>query len=248
MSLSAEVDLTRLPVHVAIIMDGNGRWAQNKKKPRLFGHKAGAESVKKIVEVCREVGIGYLTLYAFSSENWRRPETEVSGLMSILKHYLQSELSQMQKNGIRLVSIGDRERLPKGVRDSLAAVSEATKSNRKLTLNLALSYGGRDEIVRAVRKISKKCTDGILNADAICADDISSSLDTHGLPDPDLLIRTGGEARLSNFLLWQLSYAEIYFTKTMWPDFRKEVFLQAIVDFQQRQRRFGQTGEQVKQG
>ena len=247
MNESVDVDLSRLPFHIAIIMDGNGRWAQNKRKPRLFGHKAGAESVQKIVEVSREIGIRYLTLYAFSSENWGRPEKEVSGLMSILKHYLESELPNMQKNGIRLVSIGDQDRLPAGVRKSLQAVIKATENNSKLTLNLALSYGGRNEIVRAVKKISQKCVDGELDVSAICDDAVSSSLDTHGMPDPDLLIRTGGEARLSNFLLWQLSYAEIYFTNTMWPDFRRNVFLKAIEDFQQRQRRFGRTGEQVIQ-
>ena len=244
---STGVDLDRLPKHVAIIMDGNGRWAQSKKKPRLFGHKAGAESVQKIVEVCGEIGISYLTLYAFSSENWARPEKEVTGLMSILKRYLEAELPKMQKNGIRLISIGDHERLPQGVRDVLKSVIEATQNNRKLTLNLALSYGGRNEIVRAVQKISQECVDGRLDVNAISDDHISNHLDTNLIPDPDLLIRTGGEARLSNFLLWQLSYAEIYFTKTMWPDFRKDVFLQAIADFQQRQRRFGQTGEQVTQ-
>lgn len=247
MSESFDVDLSRIPRHVAIIMDGNGRWAQNKKKPRLFGHKAGAGSVQEIVEVAREIGISYLTLYAFSSENWARPEKEVSGLMSILKHYLESELPKMQKNGIRLVSIGDQERLPAGVRKSLQSVIKATENNRKLTLNLALSYGGRDEIVRAVKKISQRCVDGALDVGAICDDDITGNLDTHFMPDPDLLIRTGGEARLSNFLLWQLSYAEIYFTNTMWPDFRKEALLFAIADFQRRQRRFGQTGEQVIQ-
>lgn len=244
-SFEVEVDVDRLPRHVAIIMDGNGRWAQSKNKPRLFGHKAGAESVQNIVEVCREIGIGYLTLYAFSSENWRRPEKEVSGLMSILKHYLESELPRMQKNDIRLVSIGDRKRLPGSVRKSLQAVIDATRNNKELTLNLALSYGGRDEIVRAVKKISWKCVEGQLDADNIVEADVTAHLDTHGMPDPDLLIRTGGEGRLSNFLLWQLSYAEIIFTPTMWPDFRKAAFLQAIADFQQRQRRFGRTGEQV---
>ena len=245
MNESLDVDLSRLPRHVAIIMDGNGRWAQNKRKPRLFGHKSGAESVQNIVKVSREIGIRYLTLYAFSSENWGRPEKEVSGLMSILKHYLESELPKMQKNGIRLVSIGDQGRLPAGVRNSLQAVIKATENNSELTLNLALSYGGRNEIVRAVQKISQRCVDGDLEVSAICDEDISGSLDTHGMPDPDLLIRTGGEARLSNFLLWQLSYAEIYFTNTMWPDFRKNAFFEAIADFQQRQRRFGRTGEQV---
>lgn len=242
---SFEVDLNRLPRHVAIIMDGNGRWAQKKKKPRLFGHKAGATSVQEIVEVSGELGVEFLTLYAFSSENWRRPEQEVSGLMSILKHYLESELPKMQKNGIRLVSIGDQNRLPEGVRKSLQSVIKATENNRKLTLNLALSYGGRDEIVRAVKKISQRCVDGDLDVQSLGDDDISQSLDTCGMPDPDLLIRTGGEARLSNFLLWQLSYAEIYFTDIMWPDFRKDVYLKAIADFQKRQRRFGRTGEQV---
>lgn len=245
MSESFEVDLNRIPSHIAIIMDGNGRWAQGKKKPRLFGHKAGAGSVQEIVEVSRKIGLQYLTLYAFSSENWRRPEKEVSGLMSILKHYLESELAKMQKNGIRLVSIGDQSKLPVGVRNSLQSVIKATENNKKLTLNLALSYGGRNEIVRAVQKISQRCVDGELDAQSICDDDISDSLDTHGMPDPDLLIRTGGEARLSNFLLWQLSYAEIYFTNIMWPDFREKVFLQAILDYQNRQRRFGRTGEQV---
>ncbi|TKB08804.1 isoprenyl transferase [Desulforhopalus sp. IMCC35007] len=245
MSESIEVDLNRLPRHVAIIMDGNGRWAQKKRKPRLFGHKAGATSVQEIVEVSGELGIEFLTLYAFSSENWRRPEQEVSGLMSILKHYLESELPKMQKNGIRLVSIGDQTRLPDAVRKSLQSVIKATENNRKLTLNLALSYGGRDEIVRAVKKISQRCVSGDLDVQSLCDDDISQSLDTCGMPDPDLLIRTGGEARLSNFLLWQLSYAEIYFTGVMWPDFRKDVYLNAIADFQQRQRRFGKTGEQV---
>lgn len=247
MTASLGVDLDRLPSHVAIIMDGNGRWAQNRKKPRLFGHKAGAESVSEIVEVCGEIGISYLTLYAFSSENWGRPEKEVSGLMTILKRYLESELSKMQKNSIRLLSIGDHSRLPSNIQVTLNNTIKATENNKKLTLNLALSYGGRDEIVRAVQAISKKCVEGELSPGDICDEHIDSHLDTSLMPDPDLLIRTGGEARLSNFLLWQLSYAEIYFTKTMWPDFRREVFLQAIADFQKRQRRFGQTGEQVAQ-
>lgn len=244
---STGVDLQCLPSHVAIIMDGNGRWAQSRRKPRLFGHKAGAESVSEIVEVCCEIGVPFLTLYAFSSENWKRPETEVTGLMSILKRYLESELPKMQKNGIRLLSIGDHSRLPEGVRRSLYDTINATANNRKLTLNLALSYGGRNEIVRAVKEISRKCVDGTLSIEDIADEHIDSHLDTHLMPDPDLLIRTGGEARLSNFLLWQLSYAEIYFTKIMWPDFRKNVFLQAIADYQKRQRRFGQTGEQVTQ-
>lgn len=241
----ATTNLDSLPCHVAIIMDGNGRWAKKRKKPRLFGHKVGADSVRDIVETCREIGIKYLTLYAFSSENWQRPVQEVTGLMSILKRYLDSELARMQKNDIRLISIGDRERLPDAVRASLERVISETSGNTKLTLNLALSYGGRDELVRAVKKISRLCLEGMLDPAAISAVTVAENLDTAGIPDPDLLIRTGGESRLSNFLLWQVSYAEIYFTDVMWPDFRKEVFLQALTDYQVRERRFGRTGDQL---
>lgn len=246
MSVTIDVDLKQLPCHVAIIMDGNGRWAQKRHKPRLFGHKAGADSVSDIVETCREIGIKYLTLYAFSSENWNRPAQEVTGLMTILKKYLESELPKMQKNDIRLMSIGDHSRLPDNVREALDHTIKETATNSRLTLNLALSYGGRDEIVRAVRKIAAKCTEGTIDPGDVTAELITENLDTNKIPDPDLLIRTGGEARISNFLLWQLSYAEIYFTDVMWPDFRKNVFLQALVDFQQRERRFGRTGEQLK--
>lgn len=245
MSGTTTLDVLRLPRHVAIIMDGNGRWAQKRKKPRLYGHKVGADSVRDIVEACREIGIKYLTLYAFSSENWKRPAQEVTGLMSILKRYLESELPRMQRNGIRLMSIGDRQRLPESVRDVLVNAIEATATNSQLTLNLALSYGGRDELVRAARKIGRLCLDGELEVDAISDLTITENLDTYGMPDPDLLIRTGGESRLSNFLLWQLSYAEIYFTDVMWPDFRKEIFFQALTDYQVRERRFGRTGDQL---
>jgi undecaprenyl diphosphate synthase len=246
MSGTATVDLTRLPRHVAIIMDGNGRWAQSRKKPRLYGHKVGADSVRDIVETCRDIGISYLTLYAFSSENWRRPVQEVSGLMTILKRYLESELPRMLKNDIRLMSIGDRQRLPEAVRASLARAIAETSGNTKLILNLALSYGGRDELVRAVKKISRLCLEGILDPAAITDKTIAENLDTNGMPDPDLLIRTGGESRLSNFLLWQSSYAEIYFTDVMWPDFRKDVFLRTLTDYQVRERRFGRTGDQLQ--
>ncbi|WP_457576728.1 isoprenyl transferase [Desulfomarina sp.] len=242
------VDQDRLPRHVAIIMDGNGRWAQSKKKPRLFGHMAGADSVRDIVAASREIGIEVLTLYAFSSENWKRPSQEVSGLMSILKRYLEAELPRMQENDIRLVSIGDRSKLPGQVKISLENTIAATSGNSKLILNLALSYGGRDEIVRTVRNLAGQCLAGERSVESITDTVISSHLDTAGLPDPDLLIRTGGEARLSNFLLWQLSYAEIIFTDVMWPDFRKNVFLQALTDYQSRERRFGRTGEQVQTG
>jgi undecaprenyl diphosphate synthase len=246
MAGNCTIDLTRLPRHVAIIMDGNGRWARKRKRPRLFGHKVGAESVRDIVETCREIGIGYLTLYAFSSENWRRPAKEVTGLMTILKNYLDAELPRMQKNDIRLMSIGDRQRLPEAIRESLQRGIEATAGNSSLTLNLALSYGSRDELIRAVKTISSRCLQGELAPEMITEQTIGESLDTSSLPDPDLLIRTGGEARLSNFLLWQISYAEIYFTETMWPDFRKAVFLQALAEYQSRERRFGRTGEQLQ--
>lgn len=239
------IDSKHLPRHVAIIMDGNGRWAVSKKKPRLFGHKAGADSVREIVETCREIGIEVLTLYAFSSENWNRPAQEVSGLMSILKRYLNAELPRMQNNDIRLMSIGDRSRLPDSVRKTLETTISKTSGNSKLTLNLALSYGGRDEIVRAVKSLSRDCLSGRRTVDSITSEVLDSYLDTVDLPDPDLLIRTGGEFRLSNFLLWQLSYAEIYFTDVMWPEFRKDVFLQALAEYQSRERRFGQTGEQL---
>lgn len=246
MSGTSTIDLSRLPRHVAIIMDGNGRWAKKRHQPRLFGHKAGAESVQNIVATCREIGIEYLTLYAFSSENWRRPAQEVTGLMTILKKYLESELPKMQKNDIRLMSIGDRQRLPDAVRESLERGIEATAENSKLTLNLALSYGSRDELVRAVKAISTLCVQGAMAPEQVSDQTIAENLDTCRIPDPDLLIRTGGEARLSNFLLWQLSYAEIYFTETMWPDFRKEMFFKALREYQSRERRFGRTGEQLQ--
>ena len=242
----SSLDLDRLPRHVAIIMDGNGRWAKKRKRPRLYGHKVGADSVSDIVRVCRELGIAYLTLYAFSSENWRRPTTEVSGLMAILKNYLEAELPRMQKNGIRLMSIGDRSRLPETVRLALEETIAATSGNCNLTLNLALSYGSRDEVVRAVRAIARRCQAQELEAAEIGESTIADHLDTAGMPDPDLLIRTGGEARLSNFLLWQASYAEIYFSEVMWPDFREPVFLKALEDFQGRERRFGRTGDQLQ--
>ena len=245
MAIGPEIDSSRLPRHVAIIMDGNGRWAQQRNKPRLYGHKSGADSVREIVEVSREIGIEVLTLYAFSSENWRRPEQEVGGLMSILKTYLSSELSRMMKNGIRLRCIGDISRLPDSPREALLNSMAETAGNRDLTLNLALSYGARDELSRAVRKIAAECAAGRLDPAQIDPEEIENHLDTAGLPDPDLLIRTGGEARLSNFLLWQLSYSEIYFTDIMWPDFRRQQFVEAISNYQQRERRFGRTGAQV---
>ena len=245
MSQNPVIDPARIPRHVAIIMDGNGRWAKNRHQPRLFGHKAGVESVRDVVEAARKIGVEILTLYAFSSENWKRPASEVNGLMSFLKTYVQTELSRMLENNIRLTCIGELARLPLEVRKVLELAQAETALNNKLVLNLALSYGSRSELTRAMRKIAAACAAGTLSVEEIDEELISAYLDTAGMVDPDLLIRTGGEARLSNFLLWQASYSEIYFTDVMWPDFRTDAFLEAIADFQQRERRFGRTSAQL---
>lgn len=235
-----------LPVHVAIIMDGNGRWAKERHQPRLFGHRAGVESVRVIVEAAREIGIRHLTLYAFSTENWQRPGLEVKGLMALLKTFLLAELETMKKNGIRLDCFGQKERLPDEVRAVLERVIAETAAAPGMRLNLALSYGSRAEMLRAVREVSRRCAAGQLAPEAIDEELFSSQLYSAGQPDPDLLIRTSGEQRLSNFLLWQLSYAELYFTETRWPDFRRAQFFEALQVFANRQRRFGKTGEQLK--
>lgn len=248
MFTESEIDPSRLPHHVAIIMDGNGRWAVQRNQPRLFGHKAGASSVKDVVETAKEIGVKVLTLYAFSSENWNRPKQEVSGLMSILKNYLASELARLMKNGIQLRCIGDIERFPVEPRKALLHAIENTSDNQEFILNLALSYGARDELVRATRLLARECAEGRLDPDDIDDKALESHLYTAGIPDPDLLIRTGGESRVSNFLLWQISYAEIYFTDVMWPDFRRPNFLKAIQDYQNRERRFGRTSGQLNTG
>ncbi|HIP40774.1 MAG TPA: isoprenyl transferase [Desulfocapsa sulfexigens] len=248
MSVPQSIDPKHLPRHVAIIMDGNGRWAKQQNKPRLYGHKVGVDSVQAIVECAAEWGVEVLTLYAFSTENWKRPADEVGGLMGLLKNYLQKELSRMLKNNIRLTCIGDVEKLPKDVHKVLKNTISDTSKNDKLTLNLALSYGGRSEMIRAVRMIAAEVKSGDIKTDDIDEKLIDSHLYTAGLPDPDLLIRTGGEARLSNFLLWQASYAEIYFTDAMWPEFREEAFASAIAEYQRRERRFGKTSAQVESG
>ncbi len=240
-----QLDIDPVPVHVAIIMDGNGRWAQQRKRPRLFGHKAGVDSVRGVVEAAREIGVKHLTLYAFSTENWRRPGVEVKGLMALLKTYLQAELDNMKKNEIRLGCFGQKHRLPGDVRQILEQVMADTEDCKGMRLNLALSYGSRAEIVSGVQEIVRKYSAGIVDARDIDDQLLSDHLYSAGQPDPDLLIRTGGEKRLSNFLLWQASYAEIYFTDTMWPDFRKPQFLEAVMDFANRQRRFGRTGAQL---
>ena len=227
-------------------MDGNGRWAQNRGMIRLLGHKSGVKTVKKIVTAASELGIKVLTLYAFSTENWKRPEQEVSGLMSLLKSYLENELSTMLDNNIKLRCMGRKEQLPWEVQQVLDSSINKTANNTGLVLNLALSYGGRSEIVRAANKLAKMCAAGKLHPDEMTEDLLAENLYSAGLPDPDLVIRTGGEYRLSNFLLWQVSYAELYITETNWPDFTKEDFHRALTIYQERQRRFGKTGDQVK--
>ena len=234
-----------IPRHIAIIMDGNGRWAEERRRPRLFGHKAGVDSVREVVETCRALGVGHLTLYAFSTENWSRPSGEVSGLMGLLKNYLQAELSTMLTNDIRLCCLGQLDRLPEDVRTVLMRTIADTADCTGMTLNLALSYGGRAEMVAAVRDLARQCAEGERNWQDIGEESISDHLFTAGQPDPDLLIRTGGEHRLSNFLLWQASYAELYFTEVKWPDFKKEQLTEAIAVFNSRQRRFGKTGAQL---
>jgi undecaprenyl diphosphate synthase len=244
------LDPQRIPRHVAIIMDGNGRWARKRNLPRIMGHKAGSESVKKIVTAARELNLEVLTLYAFSTENWKRPSMEVQGLMTLLKTYLKSELDNMLKNNISLRCLGDIDKLPADVRKVLDQAIRETRDREEdsagLVLNLALSYGSRDEIVRAARIMAEKCMTGQFSPEDFSEKLFTSHLYTAGLPDPDLLIRTGGESRLSNFLLWQASYAEIYITETMWPDFQGEDLIEAINDYQSRERRFGKTSEQVK--
>jgi len=244
------LDPQRIPRHVAIIMDGNGRWAKTRNLPRIMGHKAGSKSVKKIVSTARELNLEVLTLYAFSTENWKRPSREVQGLMTLLKTYLKSELNNMLKNNISLRCLGDIDKLPADVRKVLDQViretGEREEGSARLILNLALSYGSRAEIIRAARIMAEKCMAGQLSPDDFSEKLFTSHLYTAGLPDPDLLIRTGGESRLSNFLLWQASYAEVYITETMWPDFHGEDLIEAINDYQSRERRFGKTGEQVK--
>jgi undecaprenyl diphosphate synthase len=234
-----------VPRHVAIIMDGNGRWATERGLPRTAGHEAGADSVREIVRACRALGVRYLTLYSFSTENWARPEDEVEALMVLLARYLQEERDEMMENGIRLQGIGELERLPPHVRTLLREVSKYTANNEGLLLTLALSYGSRAEIVDAVRRIAGEVAAGTLAPEQIDADVISRHLYTANMPDPDLLVRTSGELRLSNFLLWQVAYSELYVTDVMWPDFRRPHLEVALAAYAGRQRRFGKTGGQV---
>jgi len=242
----SQINANNLPNHIAIIMDGNGRWAEMKGKPRVFGHKNGVTSVKEVIEGCREIGINYLTLYAFSTENWNRPKLEVKTLMALLVSSLRKELNTLVKNNIKLNTIGNIENLPEKAQAELAEVVEKTKNNTSLTLTLALSYGSREEIVNVIRNISKKVVNNQIAIEEINENIINNHLYTFSLPDVDLLIRTSGEKRISNFLLWQIAYAELYFTDTLWPDFRKENLFNAIVNYQHRERRFGKTSQQIE--
>jgi undecaprenyl diphosphate synthase len=246
--LMKKIDQRNLPRHIAIIMDGNGRWAEKHTLGRISGHRQGAKSVKLTVKVCRELGIQYLTLYAFSMENWLRPREEVDALMELLKEYLHSEIKKLTKHDIRLMVIGNTGILKEPVRRLLSEAMEKTAHNRGMVLNLALSYGGRDEIVEAARSIAEESRVGKINPRNITKELFSRYLYTAEIPDPDLLIRTSGEYRLSNFLLWQTAYTELYFTDVLWPDFRRKHLLEAIYDFQRRERRFGLTSDQLQRG
>ncbi|HCL06839.1 MAG TPA: isoprenyl transferase [Chitinophagaceae bacterium] len=245
-ALIEQIDKDRLSKHIAIIMDGNGRWAEEKGQERLYGHFHGVESVRNIVEGCAELGIGYLTLYAFSTENWDRPVQEVEGLMALLVDTIRKEVPTLNKNNIRLHVIGDMQMLPEFARKELDEALEMTSTNTGLNLVMALSYSSRWELVNAVKQIGIDVKAGKIDPETINQDTLQQYLSTSQLPDPELMIRTSGEYRISNFLLYQLAYAELYFTNTRWPDFRKDHLYEAILDFQMRERRFGKTGRQIQ--
>ncbi len=243
---SKELKLNKIPQHVAIIMDGNGRWAEQNGLDRIFGHKEGVEAVRSVVEGAGEIGIEYLTLYAFSTENWNRPKEEVNALMGLLVHAIVAETDNLHKNNVSLRTIGDIASLPLEVQRNLDGAIEKTAANTGLRLVLALSYSGRWELVEAVKKMADELKNDKIVKSSINEELIGKYLPTFGLPDPELLIRTGGEFRVSNFLLWQIAYTELYFTQKLWPDYRKEDLFEAVNDFQRRERRFGKTSEQIR--
>jgi undecaprenyl diphosphate synthase len=245
MSLQEQIDKKKLPQHLAIIMDGNGRWAKQQGKFRTFGHENGTKAVREIVEACAEIHIPYLTLYAFSTENWNRPKLEVELLMKLLVSSLRKEIKTLQDNDIRLNAIGNLEALPKKAHKELLDVIEKTSQNNRMTLTLALSYGSREEITKSIQEISLKVKNNLISPQEIDESYINNHLYTQNLPDVDLLIRTSGEQRISNFLLWQIAYAELYFTETLWPDYTKNHLFEAILNYQHRERRFGKTSEQL---
>ena len=242
--MTNQLDKNNIPQHIAIIMDGNGRWATERGKARSYGHQAGVETVRRITSECTRLGVKYLTLYTFSTENWNRPETEIAALMGLVLSSLEDEI--FMKNNVRFKVIGDIERLPIEVRQKLQETIDHTAGNTAMTMVVALSYSSRWEITKAMKDIAKKAVDGQLSIDDITEDTVSQSLTTASIPDPDLLIRTGGELRISNYLLWQIAYSELYFCDTFWPDFNEADLHKAIADYQQRQRRFGKTGKQVE--
>lgn len=245
MELKDQINIERLPKHIAIIMDGNGRWAKERGKQRLFGHYTAIQSVRDVSEACAKLGVKYLTLYTFSTENWNRPVAEVTGLMTLLAQTIKEEVITLNKNNIRLNAIGDLKSLPKSNYDLLLDAIDKTKGNDGLTLTIALSYSGRWDLMQASRRMAADATAGIIKPEEITQDTIDNYLSTAGIPDPELLIRTSGEERISNFLLWQLAYSELYFTPKYWPDFRKDDLYGAILNYQGRERRFGKTSEQV---
>lgn len=243
--LMQQIDRERLPQHIAIIMDGNGRWAKERGKQRLFGHQSAIQSVREVSEASAEIGVKYLTLYAFSTENWNRPLAEVSGLMSLLATTITKEVVTMNKNSIKLNAIGDLKSLPKANYEQLMQAIDDTSHNTRMTLTLALSYSGRWDLTQASRRLAEDVKAGKLQPEEVNDQLVSSYLSTAGMPDPELLIRTSGEERISNFLLWQLAYSELYFTSKYWPDFRKADLYEAILNYQRRERRFGKTSEQI---
>jgi undecaprenyl diphosphate synthase len=247
MQLQNEININKLPSHVAIIMDGNGRWARQRGLDRIFGHQQGVNALREVIEAAAEIGIRYLTCYAFSTENWGRPDEEVSALMGIMVQSLSKETDTLTKNNIRLIAIGDVDRLADDVRNRLNETIKLTSVSTGLNLVVALSYSSRWEITEAARKISADVKKGILLPEKISEEDFEKYLTTYGIPDPELMVRTSGELRISNFLLWQLAYTELYFTEKLWPDFGKDDFCNAIIDFQKRERRFGKTSEQVSE-
>jgi len=247
MQLRKQIDDKKLPLHVAIIMDGNGRWAQHRGLDRIFGHQQGVNAVREVIETAAELGIKYLSLYAFSTENWGRPDEEVTALMGIMVKSLSNETETLLKNNIRLIAIGDMDRLADDVRERLFETINLTSVSTGLNLIIALSYSARWEITTAAKKISNDAKNGNIDPDSLTEEDFEKYLTTYGMPNPELLIRTSGELRISNFLLWQVAYAEFYFTDKLWPDFGKDDFYTAIIDFQKRQRRFGKTSEQVSE-
>lgn len=245
MILKEQLDLKKLPRHVAVIMDGNGRWAKKKGNPRIYGHRNAITAVREIIEAAGELGIEYLTLYAFSTENWNRPRTEIDALMSLLVTTINNEIKTLLDNNVKLRILGDYKSLPTHVATPLSEAIKKTKNNTGLNLIIALSYSSRWEILEAVKKISEDVKKGIIDCEQITNDVFESYLKTAGIPDPELLIRTSGEYRVSNYLLWQIAYTELYFTPTLWPDFRREHFYKAIADYQRRERRFGKISEQI---